>query len=237
MKVERIVRAMKRRSRGFTLIELLVVIAIIGLLASILFPVFARARENARRASCASNLKQLGLGIMQYVQDYDEYYPFSYGGGSSTTARYWSRDVFPYIKNSQVYVCPSADKPASIDVTNNTSSNFDVRYGMNNDFGTASYTCDNNPVGEICRPVKASAIPRPAELLLLIDTREGVSGWAPFMSTYTNPNTESRHFEGANIAYADGHVKWQKEVVYTKQAAEANYTRILPLWRKQNQAS
>src|SRR5450755_1930358 len=61
---------------GFTLIELLVVVAIIALLAAILFPVFARARENARRTSCSSNLKQLGLGVLMYAQDYDEYYPY-----------------------------------------------------------------------------------------------------------------------------------------------------------------
>jgi len=70
--------------RGFTLIELLVVIAIISVLAAILFPVFARARENARRASCMSNLKQIGLGIMQYTQDYDEYYPMAWNGRVST---------------------------------------------------------------------------------------------------------------------------------------------------------
>lgn len=106
---------MNRRAvrHGFTLIELLVVIAIIAILASILFPVFARARENARRSSCQSNMKQLGLGFMQYSQDYDEHlpvggvnYPGSYpnewmwGGG-------WGAKVYPYIKSVQVYKCPS----------------------------------------------------------------------------------------------------------------------------------
>ena len=70
-------QSFQRRNEGFTLIELLVVIAIIAILASILFPVFARARENARRTSCLSNLKQLGLGAMMYVQDYDESYPLA----------------------------------------------------------------------------------------------------------------------------------------------------------------
>src|SRR5690349_12144108 len=75
----------KRSARGFTLIELLVVIAIIALLAAILFPVFARARENARRASCQSNLKQIGLGFHQYTQDYDDRLPLTmwHSGGSS----------------------------------------------------------------------------------------------------------------------------------------------------------
>ncbi len=117
---------MKRN--GFTLIELLVVIAIIAILAAILFPVFARARENARRTSCMSNLKQMGLGMMQYVQDYDGNYPARYyragsvtpGGGSSgaflgkivpptTNSAYASTAwiLEPYIKSRQVMVCPS----------------------------------------------------------------------------------------------------------------------------------
>lgn len=101
---------------AFTLIELLVVIAIIALLAAILFPVFARARENARRASCQSNLKQIGMGMIQYSQDYDERVPDSwYGAGNAASTpggvRYkWMDVIYPYVKNTQVFTCPSDDK-------------------------------------------------------------------------------------------------------------------------------
>jgi prepilin-type N-terminal cleavage/methylation domain-containing protein/prepilin-type processing-associated H-X9-DG protein len=97
-------------SAGFTLIELLVVIAIIAILAAILFPVFARARENARRASCQSNLKQLGLGIIQYAQDYDEKMPvtnLSTASCGDTLGAGWGTRIFAYVKSNQVFVCPS----------------------------------------------------------------------------------------------------------------------------------
>ena len=117
---------------GFTLIELLVVIAIIALLAAILFPVFARARENARRATCQSNLKQIGLGILQYSQDYDEHMPFSgwlndqpaacdvaatdktfcfapLGGGYM--GKTWMNDIQSYVKSTQIFACPSVGAP------------------------------------------------------------------------------------------------------------------------------
>jgi prepilin-type N-terminal cleavage/methylation domain-containing protein/prepilin-type processing-associated H-X9-DG protein len=92
---------------GFTLIELLVVIAIIAILAAILFPVFGRARENARRSSCQSNLKQMGLGIMQYTQDYDEKMPPLWTGSTFPGSWRWMDGIQPYVKNDQIFNCPS----------------------------------------------------------------------------------------------------------------------------------
>lgn len=99
---------MKKKKAGFTLIELLVVIAIIALLAAILFPVFARARENARRSSCQSNLKQVGIAMVQYTQDYDETLPCALYGGLNGTR--WWQVANPYLKSTQVLLCPSDTK-------------------------------------------------------------------------------------------------------------------------------
>src|SRR5881398_2775644 len=102
----------KNAPQGFTLIELLVVIAIIAILAAILFPVFAQAREAARKASCASNLRQLGLGMSMYIQDYDERFPsWSWGpnnnNGNAEAMTHWHYAIFPYVKNVGIYACPS----------------------------------------------------------------------------------------------------------------------------------
>ena len=115
------------KSKGFTLIELLVVIAIIAILAAILFPVFQKVRENARRTACLSNLKQIGLGIVQYNQDFDELQPCganAYGKGTG-----WAGQIYPYLKSVAVFQCPDDSGVGS-----RASS-----YGLNTNFIVSNY--------------------------------------------------------------------------------------------------
>jgi prepilin-type N-terminal cleavage/methylation domain-containing protein/prepilin-type processing-associated H-X9-DG protein len=137
-----------RVRNGFTLIELLVVIAIIAILAAILFPVFAQARESARQTSCLSNTKQLGLGILQYVQDYDEKFPlWLYDDNSPARDKPdqpwgpwknqhvgWDKAIQPYVKNTQIFRCPSNDTgdPSEREVADDDSrATGAVNYSMN----------------------------------------------------------------------------------------------------------
>lgn len=146
--------------QGFTLIELLVVMAIIALLAAILFPVFGRARENARRSSCTSNLKQLGLGIMQYAQDFDEKYPMGMQAGWANS---WAVTVQPYAKSYEVFRCPNESNLAPLTGWSWTGQSISYAANMYSNgcttlwgvMGTKGSSCLDFPsrsVGDVGRP-------------------------------------------------------------------------------------
>jgi prepilin-type N-terminal cleavage/methylation domain-containing protein/prepilin-type processing-associated H-X9-DG protein len=187
--MDRVTRGgVERRRQGFTLIELLVVIAIIAILAAILFPVFARARENARRASCLSNMKQIGLGVIQYTQDYDEQLPMNFEyqprsdlrlpDGRGYIGRYtWHLQLFPYIKSQQVFVCPSDPNPKGGFGDNGTVNPYNGDWGepFPNSYAANEVVINSNrdrPPNN-GSPVSLAAVPRPASVYLLGDGKPG----------------------------------------------------------------
>ena len=177
--------------KGFTLIELLVVIAIIAILAAILFPVFAKAREKARQSSCLSNTKQIGLAVMQYSQDYDELLPRTYFS-PSTGNMHWAQAILPYCKSNQIFDCPSASIR-----WNGAWNNESISYG---------YSCS---IGEgVSRAL--GTIPKPAETILLGDGdnfRARADGSFVWLTPVTGRLILARHNEMANVAFCDGHSK------------------------------
>ena len=184
---------------GFTLIELLVVIAIIAILAAILFPVFARAREKARQSSCLSNVKQIAVGTMMYVQDYDEMLPYSYNWDTAWVAPphpvFYLQVIQPYIKNEQVLKCPS--EPNQL-----------WGYGRSQQHLPYRQVGANNPP-----PLPIGRINRPAEVHMLMDSFP-TAGWN-YMYTYCSicsptltHSISERHNGGANVGFWDGHAKW-----------------------------
>lgn len=239
--------------RGFTLIELLVVIAIIAILAAILFPVFARARENARRSSCSSNLRQIGLGMLQYIGDYDETMPFSFYGtfGNTDATNYkWMDAVFPYVKNEQLFTCPSDSASNSRYQyqgnipTGQDSINYGS-YGLNGAYGAGP---DNTtpPRSSSLYLVKMAAVVIPAQTVWVTDNNNAPSTvntggsqgffWAatPTIDTSVNPrqlqNIVERHLETVNTLYCDGHVKSQK----LQSLAQPNTSGILAAFTIEN---
>ena len=186
---------MYTRLRAFTLIELLVVIAIISILAAILFPVFARARENARRSSCLSNQKQMALAAMQYTQDYDEHLFGFYTGTPYFT---WMNRLQPYMKSVQIFHCPSETDSSIIGgvTTDNTSYCYNNLY-LSDSGNTAS-----------AGGVSLAAIGFPSETVIFAET-VGRAGTQKYTCNPTGSNKpEAPHLEGGNFAFVDGHVKW-----------------------------
>ncbi len=197
------------RRQAFTLIELLVVIAIIAILAAILFPVFAKAREKARQSSCASNLKQLAIASLQYVQDYDEK---TYGHIQGTRADnyppaagyiYWQRQIYPYINSRQVFDCPSGPNQFSGSTANDSTLGYGLNYWMTYYYYYAWG--------------KMAQITAPAETIWHTDCDYYVVYPTFYLYTYpsnvtygTNGNArlQLRHNDGVNASFLDGHVKW-----------------------------
>ena len=186
--------------RGFTLIELLVVIAIIAILAAILFPVFARAREKARQTSCQNNLRQIGLSIKMYTQDYDDrVLPARLGGATGDVC--WTRLVHPYINNDQIFICASHGAP----LASAGADGFTKSYGLNYEIHTFNeYTGHaNNPI-HIWPPVTVGRVAEPAQVISAIDMHSNQPG----VHYHTvDERVDWRHNGMASILFLDGHVK------------------------------
>jgi len=201
--------------RGFTLIELLVVIAIIAILAAILFPVFAKAREKARQTSCLSNVKQMVLGCLQYAQDYDELLPCGrpqYVACANDACAFWYHVIMPYVKNNQIFLCPSNNSLGNAGCAHYfpwaRAMNIQCNYGINCNFGTSG-------------GVKLGNVVMPAQIYYLCCGMNAGGGWwrgfkeahgscAGYVPGVSAGYYREIHNEGINIGMADGHAKWVK---------------------------
>lgn len=201
---------------GFTLIEILIVVAIIALLAAILFPAFSRVREGARRSSCLSNTKQIGLGAMQYAQDYDERMVNTYtiyGPGNSNVA-WWQDMLQPYMKSYQIVICPSQTPPTSYNSNRPTGAPNPLltSYAGNNVFNDAGGNALFPPMraGGIGAGRALASLEEPSTTILFTDvasTSMEIFSWS-HTDLGSASQVDKRHLQGANFAFADGHSKW-----------------------------
>lgn len=228
-------RTKRSQAQGFTLIELLVVIAIIAIIAAILFPVFGRARENARRSSCLSNMKQMGLGLMQYTQDYDSNFPMATTLHNGRLAS-WRQVIQPYIKSTQLLRCPSNRNAETIThLANDPYPETFVSYAASaSSVATAAEDRRVDGLGIIGwnNPVPETLIAVPAQCIAVVESTARNSSFdirntgqfaqetsAPPATPVTattlaaagsNGHLFSGHLSTANFLYADGHVKSQR---------------------------
>lgn len=200
------------KRRGFTLIELLVVIAIIAILAAILFPVFAQAREAARRTQCKSNLKQIGTSVGMYAQDYDERMPCAPPGGGGNWYAYTDPNGFAYklgsyIKNTQVWTCPDDSNWASGGHYESYGTMFDTWYDSYYwDTTIGGDQTQRNGQNASLQAVSLAAVQAPAEKGVFMDE----CGWHEGLGNAVLISANGQLVDGAhrNVLYLDGHVKW-----------------------------
>jgi prepilin-type N-terminal cleavage/methylation domain-containing protein/prepilin-type processing-associated H-X9-DG protein len=209
--------------KGFTLIELLVVIAIIAILAAILFPVFAKAREKARQSSCLSNVRQINTAILGYIQDNDERMPSTWNGPATYPGNYqWPQSVSPYIKNWQIFLCPS-DTGRTIVSGNGAPAStlsyaFSVAYyGGSNVAGVSA----NGPNGK-----SLAQIQDPSGTVILSDyTGAFEQGWQYISNQPTDMSfLPKRHNDGVNVGFVDGHAKWFLPSALSNKNSNSVYT-------------
>ena len=269
--------------KGFTLIELLVVIAIIAILAAILFPVFAQAREKARATQCLSNCKQIGTGLQLYTDDYDETVPcfainvmrgtvtgnnnkvadgfWMQNWGSLNQYLTWVDAIYPYVKNPQLFVCPSSKFNRKTDQPWNCKYWYCPSYGYNLFLGknqmdwakwsnVYSWAVDMNEIN----PKSMSSIPKPSEVVFCCDTSDNssnstfVGGVARLVATtgvihatdtgnfgYIDEVTSVRHNGGCNFTFVDGHAKYYKDGMGPNENTADHLGKASTWWNPQYQ--
>lgn len=238
------ISGLRDNQAGFTLIELLVVIAIIAILAAILFPVFAQVREKARAISCLSNEKQIGLGMMQYAEDNDEYLTEVWTPGNFV----WWQALDPYVKSHKVYVCP--------DDTYSRGSNGDaVSYSIAfnwGDWGPCGSSGCTNQAEFSAAGANMARITSPASAIMVSERWNNYKNWnqtwaadtfcnnGEFLygpggsaSSPSSPRAASGHTGGSNYVFCDGHAKWMRfeQTMQAVSSSEPTFAQFTTQWQ------